>query len=351
MKFLDIQSLSRLAESLSHDGPECSVRTRIEAYSCKNIKRDKKLFKSLETAYKDDVSPLPSWLALDHEAEMTPFGPMNKQSSRKTLYLLIATLNVAFPDHEFSDVRPGHFSKEESGASVLNSLSTTLVAPHRAGQNAPRTYSSYPTSDFLPSTTPTSSSSSPLNHIVPEPTIVTGTHPTIFRIIDDSIGLSDCEVYSYSPEIDADPHAVDFDDDEELRPVADDEESAGEDGPFEFDDYDIDESQNESVLKRFKPPPTPRVAIRNSLFSFRRPSLDRRGGLLWSSHWFFFNRKQKRVLFISIWARARRTGAWEDVELLNDFEEEEAYFGPSSFSERFHGWEGDVGAGARAMGL
>ncbi len=36
---------------------------------------------------------------------MTPFGPMDQHSSRNTLYLLIATLNVAFPDHEFSDVK------------------------------------------------------------------------------------------------------------------------------------------------------------------------------------------------------------------------------------------------------
>ncbi len=144
MKYIEIPNLARLAQALTHEGPECSVHTRIEAYSCKNIKRDKKLFKSLENAYNEDVShspPLPSFIALDREAEMTPFGPMDKHSSRKTLYLLIATLNVAFPDHEFSDVKPAHFHKEQSGASVLNALSTTLVAPHRAGIRAPRTRS------------------------------------------------------------------------------------------------------------------------------------------------------------------------------------------------------------------
>ncbi len=48
---------------------------------------------------------------------MTPFGPIDKHASRKTLYLLIATLNIAFPDYEFSDVRPGHFNKEERRSS------------------------------------------------------------------------------------------------------------------------------------------------------------------------------------------------------------------------------------------
>jgi len=143
MKFLEMPELSRLAQALSHEGPECTVHTRIEPYSCKNVKRDKKLFKSLEMTYKEEISnspPLPSFLAdLDLGTEMTPFGPIDSQSARKTLYLLIATLNVAFPDYEFSDVRPTHFNKEESGASVLNALSNTLISPHRAGRNAPRT--------------------------------------------------------------------------------------------------------------------------------------------------------------------------------------------------------------------
>ncbi|KAF7330495.1 Repressor of RNA polymerase III transcription MAF1 [Mycena venus] len=259
MKYIDSPALSRLARALTHEGPECSVHTRIEAYSCKNIKRDKKLFKSLEHAYKDDVSnspPLPSWLALDREAEMTPFGPISKEASRKTLYLLIATLNIAFPDHEFSDVRPQHFNKEESGASVLNALSTTLVAPHRAGMDAPRTYSSYPptSSDFFPSTEPTSSS--PLSSILRSPNspppIVSGTHPTLFRLID---------------EIDSDPHASDFSDDEDdAASIADEDSSTDDDLVFGFDDYDVDEIKPGRFSKATPvPPATPRAAVDSSL--------------------------------------------------------------------------------------
>src|SRR5712672_650228 len=221
MKYIEIPNLARLAQALTHEGPECSVHTRIEAYSCKNIKRDKKLFKSLESAYNEDVShspPVPSFIALDREAEITPFGPMDKHSSRKTLYLLIATLNVAFPDHEFSDVKPAHFHKEQNGASVLNALSTTLVAPHRAGIRAPRTYSSYPPTsvDFFPSSLPTSSSPvQPLPSPYAPPQIVSGTHPWLYRVLDDIIGLTECEVFSYVPDIDSDPHASDFSDDED----------------------------------------------------------------------------------------------------------------------------------------
>ncbi|KAF4571377.1 hypothetical protein EYR36_008706 [Pleurotus pulmonarius] len=375
MKYIEYSSLTRLAQALTHEGPECSVHTRIEAYSCKNIKRDKKLFKNLEHAYKDEISnspPLPSWLALDHEAEMTPFGPMNKHSSRKTLYLLIATLNIAFPDHEFSDVKPGHFSKEESGASVLNSLSNTLISPHRAGMNAPRTYSSYPptSSDFFPSSVP-SASSSPYNSTIPPspfapPPIVSGTHPTLYRMLDEVIGLADCEVFSYAPEIEADPHANDYSDDEDDAASIGDEDSSSDlddEAPFEFDDYDVDEvkphrssssSPSSSILRQSTRASLDESFPRHSPTSwFPQIRLKRRGALLWSSHWFFLNRKLKRIIFISVWARSRGAGrSWMSDEdgfeapLSISFDEDRALS-----KERFVGWDGAAGLGARAMGL
>ena len=361
MKYIEIPALSHLAQNLTHEGPECSVHTRMEAYSCKNIKRDKKLFKSLESAYQEDVSnspPVPSWLALEREAEVTPFGPMNQQSSRKTLYLLIATLNIAFPDHEFSDVRPSHFVKEKDGASILNSLSNTLIAPQRAGTSAPRSYSSYPPTshDFFPATE--ASPSSPFeNHLrspLSPPPIVSGTHPTLFRLMDDVIGLSECEVFSYTPEIEADPHANDFDDDDEdVASIADEGSSSDEDGPFQFDNYDVDEVKPASWPGRSRiPPPTPRAAIKRSAFDdiTSSPNLSsfrfkRRSALLWSSHWFFLNRKKKRILFVSVWARSTGLGRMYTVD------DDEFGMGLGSSGERFQAWEGGFGLGARSFGL
>ncbi|KAG6849728.1 hypothetical protein H0H93_005931 [Arthromyces matolae] len=370
MKFIENPGLSRLAQSLTHEGPECSVHTRMEAYSCKNVKRDKKLFKTLEHAYQDEVShspPLPDWLAPNKETEMTPFGPIDQQASRKTLYLLIATLNIAFPDYDFSDVRPSHFNREESGAGVLNALSNTLVAPHRAGMSAPRTYSSYPptSADFFPSSVPTSSSpyqqvlSSPLA----PPPIVSGTHPSLFRLIDEVIGLSECEVYSYSPEIESDPHANDLSDDEDdIASIADEDSSSDDGAPFEFDDYDIDEvhpprstpGDSHAHSHSIPMPPTPRkepdfVSDEDSPSSmYPHIRLKRRGALLWSSHWFFLNRKLKRILFISVWARTRGLArSWLDDDLYPVTSSKEI----DNTSERFLAWEGGFGAGARAMGL
>lgn len=422
MKYIECPELSRLAQALTHEGPECSVHTRIEAYSCKNIKRDKKLFRSLEHAYSDDISsspPLPSWLERDHPDD-TPFGPMDRPASRKTLYLLIATLNIAFPDHEFSDVKPSHFNKEKSGAGVLNALSTTLLSPHahsRAGGgsiSAPRTYSAYPPAgpDIFPSSVPTSSSTSPCSQIVQSPhappPIVSGTHPTLYRTLDSVIGLADCQVFSYTPDTESDPHANDYSDDEDdVASVADEYSSDDldlDDGSPDTFEFDADEDLGTSV-----PPalahPTPRPARRarihqrqrhdsdytssgdstsspNTTAGFtcsfmvstspdlshsplRRVRLKRRcGALLWSSHWFFLNPKLKRILFISVWAHTRR--GWDDE---GDTTLDEAGYGARGFrgyaagygkrahgyreksAERFFGWEGGVGAGARALGI
>lgn len=410
MKYIEFPELSRLAQALTHEGPECSVRTRIEAYSCKNIKRDKKLFRSLEHAYSDDISsspPLPSWLERDHPDD-TPFGPMDRPTSRKTLYLLIATLNIAFPDHEFSDVKPSHFNKEKSGAGVLNALSTTLLSP-RGSISAPRTYSAYPPAapDIFPSSVPTSSSTSPRSQIVQSPyappPIVSGTHPTLYRTLDAVIGLADCQVFSYTPDTDSDPHANDYSDDEDdVASVADeysDDDLDLDDGPSDMFEFDADEDLGTSKPSAYSQPTrrplhcarisqrhdssgtssgdstsspnattTPSFMVSTSPdFSHsplrRRVRLKRRAGaLLWSSHWFFLNPKLKRILFISVWAHTRR--GWDDDEGSafvgygaqryggHTAEREKDTYGYREKSvERFFGWEGGAGAGARALGI
>jgi hypothetical protein len=351
MKYIEFPELSRLAQALSHEGPECSVHTRIEAYSCKPIGRDKKLFKSLETAYADDAAhspPLPAFV--EPEAELaTPFGPIDKHQSRKTLYTLIATLNVAYPDHEFSDVRPSHFTKEPSGAAVLNALSTTLVAPGRVPTRAPRTYSSYPPSSpaLFPSSAPTSSS--PVSYILPSPfappQVVTSTHPTLFRILDDVIGLTDCEVFSYEPDLASDPHANDDDDDFDAASVGDEDSDGSDDSGFPFD-ADFDDEPSVSPGRRFVESPT---GMKPRSPPVRLPR--RRGALLWSSHWFFLNRKLKRIVYISLWSRTSRPRWRTDSGSSEESWASELSTSSSIPQERFHGWSDSVGAGARAMGL
>ncbi|EUC54644.1 Maf1 regulator [Rhizoctonia solani AG-3 Rhs1AP] len=149
MKFLDLPELAKLSSQLSmHHSAECVVRTRVEAYSCKSITKEKRLFKALDTSFVDQlaISPPDSKYGMPVDS---PFGPLDKSSSRKILYLLIATLNAAFPDHDFSEAKVDHFCKEKDGAGVLNSLSNTLLSQQNGRSAlllapAPRSYSSYP---------------------------------------------------------------------------------------------------------------------------------------------------------------------------------------------------------------
>jgi hypothetical protein len=55
MKYLDIPSLALLASALSYSSPECTVHTRFEAYSCKEVKKERKLRRELEEVWKEEV--------------------------------------------------------------------------------------------------------------------------------------------------------------------------------------------------------------------------------------------------------------------------------------------------------
>jgi hypothetical protein len=196
-----------------------------------------------------------------------------------------------------------------------------------------------------------------------------GTHPTLYKILDNVIKLSECEVFSYTPDINSDPHAGDSDDDEaesdEDPAFSDDDDLAAyhsepeNDLTFTFDDDDELGSsplslRNPSKSRWIPDPPRKRtnssdyssfdspVCPRTHRFSaHRRP----RTPLLWSSHWFFYNKKLKRILFISVWARKK---AWP---ISAGGLDEKSSYSLSETKESFHGWVGDVGAGARALGL
>lgn len=129
MKYLDgYPELDLLARALSFTSASIRVSTRIEAYSCKAITREKRLFKALEQDMKTDLEISTSTSPPDqHSAVLqSAFGPLDNPSNRKTLWDLIATLNLAFPDHDFSRVNAEEFVKEGNPNSVLTTLSNAL---------------------------------------------------------------------------------------------------------------------------------------------------------------------------------------------------------------------------------
>ncbi|KAF8575179.1 Maf1-domain-containing protein [Ramaria rubella] len=370
MKYMEIPELASLSRSLHHHSSECAVHTRIEAYSCKSINKEKKLFASLEHSYLEDIAVPRSYPQnADPQDDITPFGHLAHPTARKTLYLLIATLNVAFPDHSFSTLRPDSFVREPSGAHILNALSTTLISlrapPNSLGVSPPRSYASYPpppdpeqsasSSPFFPSSVPTSSSPpNPFaNSDSAPPAIMSGTHPTLYKLLDDVIKLSE---YDDEPESDEEPE---FSDEE-----YDFDETTFQSEPEDEYTFTFDEETESDELVSISPPRSrwmddlPRKMTNSSddsaldanerlrprpILSFRHRR--HRTPLLWSSHWFFYNKKLKRILFITVWARKK---AWPVS--TSTLEEYSGYQLPTS-GESFRGWVGDVGAGARALGL
>jgi len=201
----------------------------------------------------------------------------------------------------------------------------------------------------------------------PHPLSPTRT-PTLFRILNDVVTLSECEVYSYVPDIYSDPHAVGDSDSEEASDSTssdsssdvwdgDDDETPSDpshrrsiapwDSPFFFDD-DIETpplpSQNKPSLISNTSDPLPIMpsSFGINTFDVMRRRRRRRGGLLWSSHTFFFHKKEKKILYISVWARHNSLSTWgrtiqprEDVWFAGE--------------DSFVGWDGAIGAGARAF--
>jgi len=368
MKHMLFPELDQLSEALSHSSQECVVHTRIEAYSCKPIKRDKKLSKAMESNFQEVQAEIKQSVGSPEEDDdafyASPFGHLNRPQSRKTLYLLIQLLNLAFPDYDFSETKADHFSKEAGGLSVLQALSTTLDSVRtQAGPHlvyAPRSYSAYPPSspDFFAGTPPTSSSFPKPSHLAPPAPVVSdtpsaspvsgspfqstalssGMHPLLFQVLDKVINLEQCDVYSYTPDLESDPHADDSGSDTES-----DDSSPSEEESYDllgFDDFTTSSSPPKSGLAIRKPPygswddyDDEEYALAGSQELGRSRLTKTSGGLLWSSHYFFHNRKMRRILFVTIWAKKRRS--WSG----------------SAEEESFSSWDGGIGAGARAMGL
>ncbi|GAA5925492.1 hypothetical protein JCM3775_001423 [Rhodotorula graminis] len=318
--FLEIPELSVLSNALSMSTPTLKVSTRIEAYSCKQVSKERKLFKTLESELIQDLTLSTSHSPPEHHQGLleSPFGPLDQPQSRKTLWLLIGLLNIAFPDYDFSKVRPEDFRREEGPRAVLTSLSTAL--DQLRSPSGQRPFASFPgaasfgqaSSPYsdpvsLPGTTPTDDA-----HSVP-------TNPFLRQVLDPIIDLSDCECFTYSPDIDSDPHAAESD-------------SEGDDESGEFEDDDADgmalEMEGVPGVRRASTPVSGRStpsfmrAHRSPMKSiqsvFGRAGTpfsnadsanedeygeSSTGGLLWSTFQFLYNRKAKRIVFINSWAR------------------------------------------------
>lgn len=142
------------------------VRGTLEAYSCKLAGLDKKLSRSLEEEVMDSCSPL--------ELSRSPVGPLVESSSRKTLIYLILTLNHIYPDYDFTLLRAQNFTKEEKLARVQELVATHLMEVVRVWEATP----GLGEEEFL---------------------------DALWSGIDESIVLTDTDIYSYKSDLESDP--------------------------------------------------------------------------------------------------------------------------------------------------
>jgi len=139
---------------------------RIEAFSCKRAGEDKKLSKVLEakmveSLQVDDDDEVPTM-----RSRASSLGDLSEVSTRRLLIDLISTLNASFPDYDFSNAKTDDFVPQSSLTYVLQRVNSYLAEI------------TVNNSSFL---------------------------DEMWRTMDEIIGLKNCEVYSYVPDMSEDP--------------------------------------------------------------------------------------------------------------------------------------------------
>jgi hypothetical protein len=176
MKLLESTRFEAINNLLSIQPGDSQIIGRIESYSCKMAGTDKALYKRFnpEGVHPNDLQALspPAGVSPGHSQYSRSVsgdeeGPLCDTISRKTLFYLIATLNSAFPDYDFMDVKSHEFSKEPSRQWVENAIDSNLIAT--AGDQ------------------------------------YRCLGASLWVAINDEISLEDCDIYSYNPDLASDP--------------------------------------------------------------------------------------------------------------------------------------------------
>ncbi|XP_041015037.1 repressor of RNA polymerase III transcription MAF1 homolog [Juglans microcarpa x Juglans regia] len=167
MKFLEYTPLDRLNDFLTHlNLGDSTIKGCLEAYSCKHTGTDKKLSVSLENEildYLGNSSDTDSSSASDF---------LLSRTSRKTLIYLVLTLNHMYPDYDFSTVKAHQFFTEESWDIFKQIVDTYMFEASK---------------EWIE----TNGSSSLLE--------------ALYKSLDEVVKSTECEIYSYNPDTDADP--------------------------------------------------------------------------------------------------------------------------------------------------
>ncbi|KAI9906431.1 hypothetical protein PsorP6_003143 [Peronosclerospora sorghi] len=164
MKYLEEPHLSWVNSILgNYEMGDRVLNGKVEVYSCKKAGSDKRLAKSLELYYQQEIEAS----SPDALGASSPLGPLAAPATRKLLINLISTMNASFPDYDFSSVRPEQFRKEADFRIALQRINHDLAELLDAEGN--------------------------------------GFIEKMWHGVAEIIKLEECDVYSYIPDMDSDP--------------------------------------------------------------------------------------------------------------------------------------------------
>jgi len=189
MKLLESSRFEALNSALCFDAGQYQIIGRVESYSCKMAGSDKRLYKTMhaeEGTSPNDLQALSPPQSIISHSHSPNKGYSRSQSddgegvghlcdtiNRKTLFYLIATLNASFnPDYDFSNSRSEEFSKEPSIKWVMDAVDSSFFST--AARQA-------------------------YNNLKAQ----------LWSAIDSEITLSECDIYSYNPDLNSDPYGED----------------------------------------------------------------------------------------------------------------------------------------------
>ncbi|KAA3461094.1 repressor of RNA polymerase III transcription MAF1-like protein [Gossypium australe] len=237
MKFLEYTPLDRINDFLSElNLGERTIKGRLEAYSCKHTGTDKKLSLSLENEILD-------YLGKSSDTDSSPVEFLLSRSRfRKTLIYLVLTLYHMYPDYDFSAVKAHQFLTEESWDTFKQIFDTNMLeASKLLLLHSPISCScgifaghEYNLSDFSLEFAWSSVflGVNQTHETLGQWCVVfmsfgvkemdlgedadadaewieayggSSLLETIYKALDEVVKLSECEIYSYNPDSDADP--------------------------------------------------------------------------------------------------------------------------------------------------
>jgi hypothetical protein len=190
MKYLDLVALHEVDQALSFDTDSVAVIGGVEAYTIKAAGADKKLYKfieeKLENQHKEAIKQyeeLPDEKKAEFAADFnlkrnSPFGSFQSRANRKKFAYLIGTLNATHVDYEFSNAAKPDDFRRDTMDNVIQTVDLTMY------NLRPYCYSGGLAAGAL----------TPLGSPI--------WNPKMWSLIDEEMGLRECEFYVWEPDSD-----------------------------------------------------------------------------------------------------------------------------------------------------